>query len=534
MKFPLRLEYSIERSHGTYTLGWRNVQHFIWTRWSQSVALLLLVCCSTGCTLEPGRLDADLDLPDQFSASAMHEKYESAKWWQSFNDPVLDRVVSEVLKTNLSLEEAVARVEQVRASAAQVNSYQLPRSQPLANVNDTDVPTNASIGKQLEDFGLRPEIFEGLGITTPERLPLVTYSVGSEFAYEADFWSRKRLAAKAAEADVLGAVADFQAARIGIIAETIQTFLDIAYLRSQRELLRNDIGILEEREALTQSRYSAGLKEARDVYVIRLQKWQTEATLPQLDGQLADAEGRLWILLGRYRSELDELLPQAELPEVELEMIPTGVPTDLLTQRPDVAAAKSRMEGANFALGARKAELFPALSLSGTIGVQSADSNDWLDPSQWFKNLSVNLLAPAFNGLRPNANVALADGRLKQAIAAYRQSVVSAVNEVETVLRKLESSKRRIELLQASVEEATTEARLKEERYGAGLASYEEVLAAREVQSSIQAEHLVAKRDLAYVHLALHRALGGKWEQGSTSESTDLPTEDSANSREDK
>ena len=318
---------------------------------------------------------------------------------------------------------------------------------------------------------------------------------------------------------------------MGIIAETIQTFLDIAYLRSQRELLRNDIGILEEREALTQSRYSAGLKEARDVYVIRLQKWQTEATLPQLDGQL---EGRLWILLGRYRSDLDELLPQAELPEVEPDMIPTGVPTDLLTQRPDVAAAKTRMEGANFALGARKAELFPALSLSGTIGVQSADSNDWLDPSQWFKNLSVNLLAPAFNGLRPNANVALADGRLKQAIAAYRQSVVSAVNEVETVLRKLESSKRRIELLQASVEEATTEARLKEERYGAGLASYEEVLAAREVQSSIQAEHLVAKRDLAYVHLALHRALGGKWEQGSTSESTDLPTEDSANSREDK
>ena len=532
MNFPLRLKHSSEHARGTFIRGWGNSRHFLRTRWSQAIALFLLVCCSPGCTLEPGHLDADLGLPDQFSTSALHEQHESTEWWKSFNDPVLDRVVSEVLKTNLSLEEAVARVEQVRARATQVNSFRLPRSQPLANVTDTDVPTNASIGKQLEDFGLKPEIFQGLGITTPERLPLVTYSFGSEFAYEADFWNRKRFDASAAEADVLSAVADFQAARIGVITETIQTFLEIAYLRGQRELLRNDIGILEEREALTQSRYSAGLKEARDVYVIRLQKWQKEAVLPQLDGQLADAEGRLWILLGRYRSDLDELLPQVELPQVVPEMIPTGVPSDLITQRPDVAAAKKRMEGANFALGARKAELFPALSLSGTIGVQSADSNDWLDPSQWFKNLSVNLLAPAFYGLRPNANVALADSRLKQAIAGYRQSVVTAVNEVETVLRQLESSKQRIALLQASVEEASAEARLKEDRYGAGLAIYEELLAAREVLNSIKAEYLIAKRDHAFVHLALHRALGGKWEQGSTSENTDVSTENTGTSSE--
>ena len=173
MKFPLRLKHSSEHSRGTLVRGCQKLPRLFWTGWSQTIALFLLVCCSPGCTLEPGHLDADLGLPDQFSTSALHEKHESTEWWKSFNDPVLDRVVSEVLKTNLSLEEAVARVEQVRVRATQVNSFRQPRSQPLANVTDTDVPTNASIGKQLEDFGLKPEIFQGLGITTPERLPLV-------------------------------------------------------------------------------------------------------------------------------------------------------------------------------------------------------------------------------------------------------------------------------------------------------------------------------------------------------------------------
>lgn len=521
MKFPLRLKHSIQRSHQSYILGQKSVQYFLWNRWFQFVSLSLLVCFSTSCSLEPSRLDADLGLPGQFSTSSLHEKYDPSEWWKSFKDPVLNRVVNEVLKTNPRLDEAVARVELVRARAAQVSSYRHIRSQPFVNITDTDVPTNASIGKQLEEFGLKADILEGFGIGAPDRLPLVTYTLGSEFAYEADFWNRARLDVMAAEAETLSAVADYQVARIGIIAETIQTYLDIAYLRRQRELLQADVKMLKEREVLTRSRYGAGLKEARDVYTVRLLKWQTESAIPILDGQLADMEGRLWILLGRYRSDIDELLPHVQLPQDAIKLTPTGVPADLITQRPDVAATKNRMEAANFALGARKAELFPALSLTGTIGLRSADSNDWLDPSQWFKNLSANLIGPALHGHRLNTNVALAEAQLRLAIATYKRSVVTAVNEVETVLAKLESSKQRHALLGASVEEATSEVQSKEKRYGAGLAIYEELLAARESLNSIQAEYLESNRELASMQLALHRALGGKWAQDSNTSITD-------------
>lgn len=478
-----------------------------------TVGLIFGMYLCAGCALERVQPETDpgLNLPDQFVESDEGGEYIAETWWKTFNDPILDRLIVEVLQTNLSLKGAIARVQEAQARVAHANSSRYPQTQPLVRVTDVDTPTNASIGKQLEDFGLKTELIQGFGVTTPDRLPITTYSFGADFAYEIDFWERSRLNMKSMEADLIATEWDYRAVRIGIIAQTIRAYVDIAYLQAIRNIVKSDIAILGERERLTQTRYQSGLKDARDLYIVKLKKWQTEAALPTLDGQQAEAEGRLWVLLGQYRSDLDEVAQEIHLPRLESTGIPIGIPADLLTQRPDIGAANHRVQAANFALGARRAELMPALSLTGTIGSLSATTQDWFNPTQWFKNVSLNLLGPILNGNRLNTNVALAEGRLNRSVMEYKRTVVTAVNEVQTVLAKLEATKQRRDFLELSVTEAQTETIVKEQRYGAGLSDYDELLAARETLNNIRTEYTTAQRDLSYGVLALHRALGGTW-----------------------
>ena len=262
------------------------------------------------------------------------------------------------------------------------------------------------------------------------------------------------------------------------------------------------------------ARYAVGVTDIRDLYAARRLLRDALAELPRMDGRLADAEGRLWVLLGGYRADLENMLPDALAPRAVFAPVPAGIPADLLVQRPDVSAARQRVEAARYAVGVRRAEILPSLSLSGSIGLQSSESSEWFDPDQWFRNLSVNLLAPVFQGGRLRGNLAFAEARLKEAAAAFGQSVVTAVNEVEAALAGLQTSRRRLALLTSFVEEARAEAALQEQRYVFGAGDYAVYLAASQIHVGAQSALAAAERDLGYARLALHRSLGGAWTSG--------------------
>lgn len=452
-----------------------------------------------------------LQLPEKFTGEAAAEAYEPLQWWKTFNDPVLDRVVEAALASNFDLAGAVARVEQARARARIANAARYPALQPSVGAEDTDSPANAGVGQQIEEIGLSPELKQEFGVSVPDRLAVTTYFLTTEFSYEADFWGRNRNDAQAARARSLASEWDHHAARIGVVAETVRTYIELAWLRRQLGLSDEIVGILKEREKLTTARYHRGLNTARELYTARLQLWNSQAELPAIRGQLADAESRLWVLLGGYRADLAGVLPDSLSPSATFDHVPVGIPADLLTQRPDVGAAQQRMEAARYAVGARRGELLPSLSLSGSIGLQGSDTRQWFDAAQWFRNLSLNLVGPVFQGKRLRHNVALAETRLKEAVFEYRHSVVTAVNEVEAVLAQLETSHQRHALLNSSVKEARAEAAFQERRYWSGVGDYDDFLAASETLTSVKSSLVAAERDLGYMRLALHRALGGVW-----------------------
>ncbi len=475
-------------------------------------------CLISACALKMNLVDlapeADgtvSELPDEYDGTEVAGAYEPLEWWKTFAAPVLDRVIEAALDSNFDLAEAVARVEQARARERIVKAPAFPLLQPSADITDIDIPTNAGIAAQLDEVGLGPDVYSDFGIELPDRLGLTTYTLGVDFSYELDFWGRNRNDALAAGAERLASEADYLTARMGVLAETVRTYLEIVDLRRQRKLANENVEIFRQRESLAEFRYDRGRIDTLVLYAARQNLRNAEAGLPQIEALLADAEGRLWVLLGGYRSDLEEMLPDSLTPATALEPVPTGIPADLLAQRPDVNAARQRVEAARYTVGARRADMFPSLSLYGSIGLQSTEGSEWFDPDQWFRNLSFNLLGPVFQGSRLRSNVDLAEARLDEAAAAYGRSVVTAVKEVEAALARLEAGRRRHSLLASLADEARAENALQEQRYVSGVGEYEAFLTAAQNLLGAQSGLAAAERDLGYARLALHRALGGAW-----------------------
>ena len=480
---------------------------------ARTLSLAASLCLLTACSLAPPTPEPSqvAELPVEFADVDQGGDHQPLAWWRTFQDPVLDQVVDAALASNLDLAQAVARVGQARARARIAAASQLPMVQAALGTNTFDAPTNAGIGAQLDELGLGAELYDSFGVRLPDRLGLSTYAVGTDFAYEADLWGRDRNTALSAGAERLASEADYRAARIGVIAQTVATYLDIVDLRSQRTFAQEIADVHAEQASLTRERYDAGLVDIRDLYAAERNAVDARANLPRVDAQRAAAEARLWVLLGGYSSDLDDMLPESLAPLSPLDRVPSGIPADLLVQRPDVNAARQRLEAARYALGARRAALLPSLSLSGSIGLQSSNSSDWFDPDQWYRNLSANLLAPVFQGGRLRGNVALAEAQLDEAVASYGRSVVTAVNEVDAALTALRANRQRVSLLMSFTDEAAAEAALQEQRYRSGVGDYSTVLAASHHLLSAKATLASGKRDLGHARLALHRALGGGW-----------------------
>ena len=487
---------------------------------------LISACSLTLVNKVPPTPEPIAELPEEFAGSGVAGTYEPLEWWKTFADPVLDRVIEAVLDSNFDLAEAVARVDQARARERIVKAPAFPLLKPSVDITDTDIPTNAGIAAQLDEVGLGPDVYSDFGIELPDRLDLTTYTLGAEFSYELDFWGRNRNDALAAGAERVASESDYLTARMGVLAETVRTYLEIVDLRHQQRLADENVEILAQRESLAEFRYNRGLTDARALYTARQNRRNAQARLPQIQALLADARGRLWVLVGGYRADLASTLPDSLTAFALRDPVPAGIPADLLGQRPDVSAARSRMEAARYTVGARRAGLLPSLSLYGSIGRQSTESGEWFDPDQWFRNLSFNLLGPVFQGSRLRSNVDLAEARLNEAVAVYGRSVVTAVNEVEAALARLEASRRRHSLLASVAQEAQAETALQEQRYVSGVGDYETFLTATQSLLGAQSTLAAAERDLGYARLALHRALGGVWtenEREATRQSNAAP-----------
>lgn len=490
--------------------------------------LMLSFLAAGGCSLapDPAAVGPVVDAPLQYAEAEAQADYTPRAWWRSYEDPVLDRLVDSTLAANLDLAEAMGRVEESRALLGISTADLFPTITGTADAARQDNPVNAGFGAIIGAIlgGAAPgDTTEAADPPpeggaeepdTPSRSVVESYEAGLGLSYEVDFWGRARDDRKAAGSELRASASDYQVVQIGVLSETITAYLDLRDVQNRLRITQEVLDVLTEREALSVRRYDRGLITSFELYSVRQDRQAVQASIPQLRSQIGEARRRLALVTGRHINQLEPLLPEQEggqRPAVLSDPVPPGIPADLLWQRPDVRASAARLEAARLRVGARRAELLPRVTLSGSLGLQSSTAGGLFDISQWFSNLAAGLTQPLFQGGRLRANLDAAEARYAQQLAVHGRTVLTAVGEVETALQRHREELARYRTLTDQVEQAQASVSLQTERYRSGVGAYADFLDAVRTLLGTETTLSGSARDVAVARLAIHRALGGSW-----------------------
>ncbi|GAB5348246.1 efflux transporter outer membrane subunit [Alteriqipengyuania sp. 357] len=471
------------------------------------MGLFLAGCASLA--PDPAQPEITASLPEDFANTEADGAYRPEAWWTAFDDPVLDALVEDALADNLDIAEASARVAQAAAQARVARSALFPGINASADASYSNTPLSGNAFGSLAGAG-------GGGQNAPTRIENDSYSLGLGASYELDLFGRIRNDFAAARADAIAAEYDFRSVQLAAAAETIATYFEIVDGRRQIELTVETIDLLGERSTRTEERFRRGLSQSFELYQVLQDQRNTQASLPQAEAALDDAEGRLALLVREYPQTMQARLDRKLLPRLVFDEVPPGLPAQLLGQRPDVAAAWARLEAARLRIGARRAERFPSITLSAQPGTQSGTIGEALDvANNWAVNLAAGITAPIFQGGRISANIEAARAVYDQRAANYARTVIDAYREANSAIEDYEENRQRYALILAQRDEARFSADLQARRFEAGVGDYVSYLDALRALYQVEAALSSAGRAVALSRLGVHRALGGDWAAGA-------------------
>ncbi|MGD8493685.1 MAG: efflux transporter outer membrane subunit [Desulfobacterales bacterium] len=435
--------------------------------------------------------DVNIEIPKYYQSDSIKSSTDAMitdRWWQDFNDPELNRLVEAVLQHNWDLKQAAARILEARAQYVQVGADRWPQ------VNF--------------DYDWNKRRFGGVNVGRGETI--TTHQVAFRALFEIDLWSRLAKASRAAWNEILVDEENRRTIAQTLVAETINLYLQIEAFERRLQIAADSIAAFERSLQFVETRYRRGLTSVLDVRQARRILSGAQIRVPELQQQLGITQQQLSILLGRY-PETRPARPQPEDYYRQPEPVPTGLPSTLLRQRPDIRAAEVRLQALNEQIGAAKADRFPKITLTGSYG-WNADGKDRLFKSEsviW--NFARGVMQPLVDADLLKARQRGVEAQYQQAVSDYANTVLNAFAEVEGALltrqKQLERRQREVVFL----EEARATQRVAQNRYIKGLVQYLDVLDAQ--QTRFTAEDRLAEVDLSILsnRVNLHRALGGSW-----------------------
>lgn len=475
--------------------------HFLPRRPGPAVLPFFIAALLGGCSLLPS-VGPDyqlpkLSLPTQWLASQLSPQPSAvetppptasaqrlADWWQQLGDPELDSLIKQALADNLDLKLAQARLRQARAARSQAVSGYFPT-------------LSASTGAQRSRAGSAPEN--------------TLYDAGFDASWEIDLFGGTRRAVEAAKADLEASQATADNTRVSLIAEVAQNYIDLRNNQQRLGIARDNLATQSETLQIVEWRNQAGLTDSSNVEQARTNREQTRAGIPDIEIALAAAENRLSTLLGRHPGALHEQLAEARpLPAAPAE-IASGIPADVLRQRPDLIASERTLAAETARVGQKMAERFPSLSLGGSFGWQAYSFGAQGGSDTLLRALSGSLAATLFDGGRLRSAVAIQDAVQEQALIAYENSVLNALEEVENALTAFARAEERRVARREAAQAARNAAELSRRMYESGLADFQQVLDTE--RTRLTAEDALASAEASRLSslVKLYKALGGGW-----------------------
>lgn len=460
------------------------------------VAALLLAGCATALPELPAQPQPPAAFKEagggRWTTAAPAEAQDRGRWWQAFNDPVLDALVERAAEHNTEVLQAAARLSQARALVRAAQAERLPW-----------LAAGASATRQA-------------GADSPAgSAPSTLLRAGVEAGWEPDLFGRLAGRRDAAALDAEARAALLQSTRLLVQAETAQAYLALRALDVERALVRETVAAYDDTLRLTRRRHQAGDIAELDVARVEAEVAATEADALALDRQRAALEHALAVLVG-------EAAPQFALDAgtwtTALPVIPPGVPATVLARRPDVAAAQAALLAAQARVGVAQAAWFPDIVLTTVGGFASPDIGDLFKWSARAWSVGALLSLPIFDGGRREARLEQARGQLDEALAGYRGQVLGAFREVEDQLSALRLLHEQSLAQARAVAAARRATSLSDTRYRNGMVSQLELLDARRSELRNRRSALQVRSAQFQATVALVRALGGGWDAAQRGE----------------
>jgi outer membrane protein, multidrug efflux system len=446
--------------------------------------LLFATITLAGCTVGPNYQRPAVVVPDQVygvSAAATEQSLADVKWFDLFSDPALRTLIDEALKNGYDSRVALARVEEARARYGVAGAARLP---------EVDYQVRGGRGRQ--------------GGETASAV-LANVAAG----WELDLWGRIRRLNEAARAQYLASQEGQRAVQLALISEVASAYFDLRELDAELEIAKQTSSAFCDTFNLFDRRLRGGTASALETSRAEALLANSRAQIPLLERDIIATENEINVLLGRMPGPIARGASLGEQPLPPA--IPAGLPSSLLVRRPDVRAAEQQLIAANANIGVAQAAFYPTISLTGLLGVQSAELGDLFNEGRVW-NIQAGILGPIFNAGRLRNQRRIAVAQFDVARAEYERSVTEALADVSTSLVSLEKLAE-VETERERALRVNREAvRLVTLRYDSGLSAYFEVLDA--MQQLYAAENAVARtrRDRLVAVVRFYRALGGGWE----------------------
>jgi len=463
--------------------------------------ILLGVCVLSACAVGPDYKKPSVNLPAAWKLekpwreSVPRDAARKGEWWEIFNDSYLNTLEHHALAQNQTLAAATARLKQAQAIVT-INAAGLF---PQAALTGGAARRKSSENRPLSNYA-----------TSNESVVQNDFTVSFAVNYEADLFGRVRRSVEAVQASAEQTGADLENTRLLLTAEIAADYFSLRQLDSEIEAVQESIALQKRALEFVTARHNLGAASGLDVAQQQAQLDNTTTQVHLLSNQRAQYEHALASLVGTPAPDFS--VPTASL-VVLPPAVPPGVPSDILERRPDIASAERAMAAANARIGVAKAAFYPSIFLSPIIGNESNELSNLFNTSSLLWSLGISATQTLFNAGRDRANVVFAEAGYEATVAAYRQTVLTAMQEVENGITGVALLDRASMSADAAVKSAQRVLDLANSRYSGGLATYLDVVIAQQAVLNGQRQATQIRGQQLLLSVYLIKALGGGWQE---------------------
>ena len=490
-------------------------------RLARAAAWLPLLALA-GCAVGPDYRPPEPAMPagwEALSSGVTQQPADLSRWWALLGDPMLDQLVAHAVSGNLSLREAVARVDESRARYRVARAAMFPQldatGSATGNLSSQNGPVFSGDTTDAPSSGATPKAY-------------ANYTIGVAASWELDIFGRVRRSVESATALEEASEDDRRAVLVVLCADVAQSYVTLRTIQQRLAVARQNLASQEEIFRLTRTRFELGLSSGLDVAQATQVLASTRTLVPPLELALTVEMNRLSVLLGQQPGALrDHLADSAPIPHPP-DSFGVGLPVNLLRQRPDIRTAERQLAAATARIGVAVGDLYPRFSLLGTFAFDSTDVANWIDgPSRTF-TVGPAMIWNVFDAGRLRAQVNAEEALTAQALARYEQQLLLALQDVENALAAYGQTREERGAVADAVTASNQALDLSILLYKDGAVDFQNVLDAQRTLLDFEERLAITDGNVVRSVIQLYLALGGGWVPDAPAEAAPQQIADTA------